>query len=80
MPRRNISLWKAKFMATIRRDSKNLAMLREAGWDVLVVWECETADLKMLAERIRDFWTNENLATSAYCPRATQSSYAAVSP
>lgn len=41
MPRRNVERWREKFQATVRRDRRNLRLLREAGWTVLVLWECE---------------------------------------
>jgi DNA mismatch endonuclease (patch repair protein) len=38
-----------------QRDAENLAALNGLGWDVLVVWECETQDLARLGERITEF-------------------------
>lgn len=37
------------------RDLKNLAKLHELGWDVLVVWECETEEAAGLPGRIMTF-------------------------
>lgn len=33
--------WQAKFDSNVTRDSRNEAALAAAGWNVLVVWECE---------------------------------------
>jgi DNA mismatch endonuclease, patch repair protein len=44
--------WLPKFRRTVDRDRKNQEELRERGWNVVVVWECETKDLKKLAEKI----------------------------
>jgi len=44
--------WLPKFRRTIARDKKNQGELRERGWNVVVVWECETKDLLKLGERI----------------------------
>jgi DNA mismatch endonuclease, patch repair protein len=33
--------WQAKFDSNVARDSRNEAALAAAGWNVLVVWECE---------------------------------------
>jgi G:T-mismatch repair DNA endonuclease (very short patch repair protein) len=30
-------------------------MLKELGWDVLEVWECETGDFEKLQNRIKGF-------------------------
>lgn len=40
-PSSNAERWKLKFDANTERDARKEAMLREAGWKVLVVWECE---------------------------------------
>lgn len=40
-PTSNVERWDAKFQANIGRDAKKLASLEEAGWRVIVVWECE---------------------------------------
>lgn len=32
--------WKEKFEANVRRDQENRRKLEEAGWRVLIVWEC----------------------------------------
>jgi len=29
--------------------------LRDLGWDVLTIWECEIKDRGVLAKRLRDF-------------------------
>jgi len=44
--------WLPKFKRTVDRDRKNQEELQESGWNVVVVWECETMDLKKLSERI----------------------------
>ncbi len=38
--------WLPKFRRTVDRDRKNQEELRQRGWNVVVVWECETKDLK----------------------------------
>jgi len=40
-PASNSEQWSAKFQANVVRDARKLASLREAGWRVIVVWECE---------------------------------------
>ena len=53
-PRTRTKFWKAKFDATVWRDSHNLALLQKSGWAVLVIWECETRDPR-LVRRLRTF-------------------------
>ncbi len=33
--------WNEKFRLTIQRDARNVKELKEAGWHVITVWECE---------------------------------------
>ncbi len=40
-PANNAERWKLKFEANTERDARKEAMLRVAGWKVLIVWECE---------------------------------------
>ncbi len=41
VPKKNVSYWEAKFARNMERDAENLAALKEMGWRVHVVWECE---------------------------------------
>jgi DNA mismatch endonuclease (patch repair protein) len=54
-PKTRAAYWEEKFQANIARDVARLAELRELGWDVLVVWECDTFDQAALSERLRSF-------------------------
>ena len=54
-PRTNRAYWTYKLRRNVERDGENQTQLQALGWDVLVVWECETKDLRALAERIRGF-------------------------
>lgn len=47
--------WVPKFAATVARDGKNLAEMRALGWDVLILWECETRDPLDLETRLGIF-------------------------
>lgn len=40
-PKNNADFWKQKIEANIQRDAKKHAQLREIGWNVIVIWECE---------------------------------------
>lgn len=61
MPKSNTNYWKAKFDATIRRDNKNENQLRELGWRVLVIWECEMkkTNLNDVSEIVQKFLTDQ---------------------
>lgn len=40
-PATRADFWSAKFSATVERDARVERQLRELGWRVLTVWECE---------------------------------------
>lgn len=52
-PKTRPEFWKAKFEGNVRRDAVTRKRLEEAGWRVIVVWECETAHEAALAARLR---------------------------
>lgn len=41
MPKTNVEFWEAKIRRNRERDSQNYQILKENGWQVLVLWECE---------------------------------------
>ncbi len=41
MPGTNIEYWDKKFKDTINRDILEQKILSEAGWNIIVIWECE---------------------------------------
>lgn len=48
LPKSKLDFWGPKLTANAERDARNDAALRELGWQVEVVWECE---LSRVAER-----------------------------
>ncbi len=55
LPKSRHDFWIPKLEANRTRDKKTLSRLRQAGWSVLVVWECQLRNLDKLAERIDSF-------------------------
>jgi DNA mismatch endonuclease (patch repair protein) len=51
-PKSNCEFWFEKFEKNKARDQRTLNELAAAGWDPLVIWECETHDIVMLNARI----------------------------
>ena len=54
-PKTNREYWARKIERNKQRDIENQNKLRKEGWDVLVIWECETKDLDALAKKLRAF-------------------------
>lgn len=57
-PATNSEAWHAKFRDNVHRDQRNVEKLREAGWRVLIIWECglrgiKDPDLTWITEWIR---------------------------
>ena len=51
-PKSRLEYWLPKFERTVARDAKNQEQLADLGWDVMVVWECETKDPQSLLPRL----------------------------
>ena len=41
LPETNTDFWKNKISDNIVRDRKNIQKLKNAGWKVIVIWQCE---------------------------------------
>lgn len=54
-PATNAAYWNAKLDRNVRRDARNAARLRRAGWSVMTVWECQTRQPDRLARRLDRF-------------------------
>ena len=54
-PATNKEFWQTKRQSNVERDLRNQKSLRENGWRVMVVWECETRDLRLLKKRLLSF-------------------------
>ena len=48
LPATRTRFWREKFAKNVARDQSAVRQLWEAGWQVLVVWECETKDAELL--------------------------------
>ena len=55
VPSSRTEYWSPKLAANRRRDAKSRRWLRNHGWDVLVVWECQLANQVRLERRLRTF-------------------------
>ena len=46
LPASNREYWEKKIGRNVERDRRNLALLQEQGWRVIVLWECKLEDLE----------------------------------
>ena len=56
LPKRNRAFWQEKFLENRTRDERKEEELHLAGFEVLVIWECELEDHGALVRRLADFW------------------------
>lgn len=55
MPKSSIDFWESKLSGNKLRDARAIDALRQCGWDVMVVWECELRDPENVARAIQEF-------------------------
>lgn len=64
MPKSNVAFWMEKWSRNVCRDKRNEKAWREAGWSLIVVWECALAKRNLERTLLRicsalDLWTEE---------------------
>jgi len=51
-PKTRTGFWLQKFEENVDRDTRTKKRLRNLGWRIIIVWECEIRDLESLAKRL----------------------------
>jgi DNA mismatch endonuclease (patch repair protein) len=59
IPKSNQDFWREKLEGNKTRDESNLIKLHEAGWETLIIWECELKDLTALKRRLLSFLNSD---------------------
>ena len=54
-PKTRRSYWLDKFDRNKARDARNETALSAMGWNILIVWECETKEIESLSARLTAF-------------------------
>ncbi|ARL35297.1 very short patch repair endonuclease [Burkholderia pseudomallei] len=54
-PKSSLDYWAHKLDANVARDLRHQEALTEAGWAVLVIWECQTRSREALEELLKKF-------------------------
>jgi DNA mismatch endonuclease (patch repair protein) len=55
LPKSKLDFWKPKLEANKERDLLHQQQLRDLGWRVLVVWECEMVYIERVTTIVREF-------------------------
>jgi DNA mismatch endonuclease (patch repair protein) len=57
-PSSNTEYWNKKLDRNMLRDREHMHKLEYLGWNVLIVWECETRDREKLIDKLKGFLTS----------------------
>ena len=60
LPKSNAEFWRQKLEKNVARDRRNIQTLKDLGWYVLIIWECELKDTRTLQARLSDFFENHD--------------------
>lgn len=55
LPKSRVDYWQHKIETNREHDRDVLTRLSEAGWEALVVWQCEMKDIEATLNRVRTF-------------------------
>lgn len=52
LPQTNYNFWQEKIRKNLERDNRNILELKEKGWNVIIVWQCEIKNKKSKEARL----------------------------
>src|SRR5690606_252204 len=55
-PKSRAEFWRQKFARNVARDKRAAKELKSLGWNVAIIWECETKNPVALAHRLEDIF------------------------
>lgn len=55
VPKTRLDYWGPKLKRNVARDQKSLQALSRAGWEAIIIWECELTNLDKVATRLIEF-------------------------
>ena len=58
-PTTNENFWNNKLDGNIKRDKRYRRELRQMGWKVLIIWECETKSPEKLLQKLERFLNDD---------------------
>ena len=54
LPETNKEFWENKINSNIERDKKNQYKLEKLGWKIIIVWQCELKNKKMMTKKLKE--------------------------
>ena len=55
LPKSRVGFWTKKILQNRKRDAESVRTLKQAGWRVLTVWQCETKSSEALRSKLTRF-------------------------
>lgn len=59
-PKSNLDYWRPKLENNVSRDQTNINQLKQIGWEILIIWECEISNTSTLKSKITSFLSDFN--------------------
>lgn len=73
IPKTRREYWRPKLLRNVTRDRQNERNLTDAGWTVLILWECELKNARVLKSRLSRFLKDKANADSIHSSTAAAS-------
>ncbi|WGJ16446.1 very short patch repair endonuclease [Methylocapsa sp. D3K7] len=75
LPKTRLDFWEPKLSANHRRDQLSQAVLSAAGWQILIVWECEIGNKEQLENKLIRFLAGDTCGQLSFSrePEASES-------
>jgi DNA mismatch endonuclease, patch repair protein len=54
IPKTRTEWWLSKLNSNVERDNKNIKELKNTGWKIIIVWECEIKLFEILEQRLKE--------------------------
>ena len=55
LPKSHLRYWRRKISDNKKRDDRNISKLKQYGWNVLIIWQCQLKDIVAIETKIRRF-------------------------
>lgn len=65
-PKSNVEFWRVKFLQNVERDRRKYLELRKLGFEVVVVWECETREAARMTHKLKSVLERSYKLTPRY--------------
>ena len=73
-PKTRKEFWESKFKANAKRDKEIQEKIKNIGWQLVVIWECETKNINLLIKKVSSKIGNIQLSNSNPSPRSIEKS------